>query len=487
MAGVISDTLIRNEIAARLARVERQEVATTTFHGKTVAKGRDATLTLDPKIQAVADLAVRCFTGREAVANCRAVMPKDGVWAERYFGAGKVRAGAAGLVVIDVDSGEIKALAGALSDCSAATLQKSATNRGNGESPALKAGSFCSQFPDQSNRWLLTQSPALWMVPPGSGLKGLVALAGVQDGAIPASADAHWKDVLAESHDQSTVQKIALSQQATYVGLLRQLGFDGANHNLLWGINLSSIAPHQISWKVPLGAGADTLASSRVTFAEAQTMRAEKANGVNIDAKYGVEKVRDYLNARRLMDTAVGGGDLRANTVGLADAMRWLDLSRRGRVIAVSPHLLTVAPNDQPAEASAATLGDRKPAATRSNGDRVLNMLSGVTASAHKGTASGSCRVVFGSCPPQGLGGLAGKTGTADFAMGETSPLVKPGLQFPTKMFSAVFTSGGKRYAIGTMTLRVRQGNTDYLELTSSSAAELALTLIREALPLQSN
>jgi cell division protein FtsI/penicillin-binding protein 2 len=216
-------------------------------------------------------------------------------------------------------------------------------------------------------------------------------------------------------------------------------------------------------------------------------MRAEKANGVNIDAKYGVEKVRDYLNARRLMDTAVGGGDLRANTVGLADAMRWLDLSRRGRVIAVSPHLLTVAPNDQPAEASAATLGDRKSAATRSNGDRVLNMLSGVTASAHKGTASGSCRVVFGSCPAQGLGGLAGKTGTADFAMAETSPLVKPGLQFPTKMFSAVFTSGGKRYAIGTMTLRVRQGSTDYLELTSSSAAELALTLIREALPLQTN
>ncbi len=108
-------------------------------------------------------------------------------------------------------------------------------------------------------------------------------------------------------------------------------------------------------------------------------------------------------------------------------------------------------------------------------------MTTGVTASAWKGTAQGSCRVVFGACPAQGLPGLSGKTGSADFLTGEDGPNVKLGMQLPAKLFGGVFSAAnGKRYAIAVMALRVREGNSRTLELTSSAPAEAALTVMRQ-------
>jgi len=112
---------------------------------------------------------------------------------------------------------------------------------------------------------------------------------------------------------------------------------------------------------------------------------------------------------------------------------------------------------------------------------RALVVTGGITASAWGGTAQGSCRVVFGACPAQGLPGLSAKTGSSDFLLEEDGPHAKPGLQLPAKLFGGVFTAAnGKRYAIAAMALRVREGKSQTLELRSSAPAEAALTLMRQ-------
>jgi cell division protein FtsI/penicillin-binding protein 2 len=110
----------------------------------------------------------------------------------------------------------------------------------------------------------------------------------------------------------------------------------------------------------------------------------------------------------------------------------------------------------------------------------VVGMTTGITSTQWKGTAQGSCRVVFGSCPAAGLPDLAGKTGTADFLTGEDSPYVKDGLQIPAKLFGGVFTAQGKRWAVAVMALRNRAARGTSLDLQSSAAAEAGLTLVRE-------
>jgi len=482
----IVDAQLRSDLLARIPRAQRESVTEAMFNGKTVAKGRDVTLTLDPAKQALADLAVRCFTAMATGENCQRVLPRDAQWAARYFSSNALRAGAAGVTIIDVDSGAVIAMAGALSECSRAVLHTTHSASASGQHlAALPSGSPCAALPDQHNQWLLSQSPALWMVPPGSAFKGLVALAGVNAGAIRSGDDTRWKEILAESHDQRSVQRVALQQFVAYRGLLQTLGMNGTAADLFWGMAANTDANQAASevwWRQPIADGAQHLQASAVSADDAIRMRQEKSAGINIDARYGRERVADYLNARRTMDTAVGGGDLRSNTVGLAHAMRWLDLNQRGIQRAPAIHLAQpFRSNDDPIVDNAT---QQIQLGTAQATGRVLAMLAGVTASASRGTAAGSCRVVFGQCPPQGLLGLSGKTGTADFTVAEDSPWVKPGQQFPTKVFAAVFTSGSRRYAIAAMTLRVRSGASEQLELTSNSAAELALTLIREALPV---
>lgn len=482
----IADAWLRNEIVAHALRAQREAPGDTQFQGKTIRAGRDVTLTIDPAIQAVADQLVRCYTATAGDKSCTSFLPRDAAWAKRYFGAGKLRAGAAGVVVVDATDGAIRAVSGAISDCSRGALATPAELQRDGSARVLSGALPCSQFPDQRNRWLLSQSPALWQVPPGSALKGLVALAGIQAGSIGATNEAQWRDILAESHDQTSVQRVALAHFGSYHGVLSKLGFDASQFDVFWGNGKGGaplVVPSLVHWSLPLGSGAELLRTPGLGFDQVQRIRAEKEAGVNVDAKYGVATVQSYLAARRVLDTAVGGGDLRTSTLGLANAFVQLERARDGAASGRSLHLAQ--PSGAPIESTRASTAT-PPIASRNAAERTLRLLTGVTAAAHRGTAAGSCRVVFGACPANGLPSLAGKTGTADFAVTEDSPLVKAGQQIPSKVFAAVFTSGGRRYVIASMVLRVRDGVSDRLELQSNAAAELALTLIREQLPVDS-
>lgn len=473
-----TDPWLHQELLPRLQTAVRTPQGERVLNHRAVPTGPVLTQTLDAQLQATAQRIADCYTARRSGADCAAALPRDAAWRARHFGPDGLRAGALGLVLTEVDSGRVVALAGALSDCSAQALQRPAHAATPHQVPALWGEQPCAQLPDQRSSFLLTQHPALWMVGPGSSLKTLAALAGVEAGHIARADDERWKSILAESHEQAPVQAAALAAGPRYLATLAAAGFGAPPSDLMWGAPMAASADTTpsatlgVRWRPASRSGQEQLRPVAMDFATMQALRREKEQGLDVDRRHGHARITEYLAARRLADTAIGSADLRISALGLADVWRRLDLTARGRTSAAAPHLLERAGLAQPPVA----MGLGQAEAAR----RVIGMTGGITSSAWKGTAQGSCRVVFGACPPEGLPGLSGKTGTADFLLAEDSPWVKPGLQLPAKLFGGVFSAHGQRYAVAVMVLRNRDAGGRTLDLQSSAAAEAALTLVRE-------
>lgn len=465
----IDDAALAAELLPRLGRAAATPAGSASVNGRVVPQGPVLALTLDPVLQASAERIAGCYAGRRrGEADCLAALPDEPAARRRLLAPGSLRAGAVGLIAIEVDSGRVRAMASALSDCSVRALAVHGPVDARGRRLALRPGEPCAQWPDAGSRYLASQAPVLWQVPPGSALKPAAVLSGIGRGAITPAEDDAWKRLIAQSRDQRSVQRLALEGKEQYLGTLAGLGFAEPGVELLFGRSVDAAG----GWSVRAHAGTERLAASALSVGEVEALRREKEAGVDIDRRHGTAKVRAFLAARSLMDASVGGADLRLSTLGLADLLRRIDARSRGLDTVPAVHLVERA-GLAPAQVS---LRFAAPAAAR----RTLGVLGGVTAAALGGTAANGCRIVFGACPAEGLAGLAGKTGTADFLNGEDSPYVKPGLQLPAKLFAGVFsTSDGRRLAVAVMVLRVREGDSDTLELHSSAAAEAALTLLR--------
>lgn len=460
------DPWLQRQLVPALRRATREPDASTTVAGRSVAAGPAVRLTLQPPLQNLAQTMADCFVGDGDIAGCSAAAPGHATWLERYLADPKrMRAAALGIVLMDVATGEVVALAGSLSDCSAQHLARQAQPDARGRMQALRPGHDCAQLPDGRMRWLAQQHPALWMLPPGSAVKPLALAAGIDAALVPRSEDARWLRVLAESRERLPVQHLALASGPGYLGVLAGVGFGQPAADLLWG------RPEAAGWPTQPMQGTEALRPARMTLAEAERIRAEKAAGVNVDRRYGPEVMHEFVAARRLADAALGGADLRMNAWALADLWRQVALRADGATQAPRPHLARGA-----APPGMQSLEWLSPAAAQ----RTLAASAGVTAAAVRGTAQGSCRWAFSACPPQGWPGVVGKTGTSDFLLREHGAEVKPGLQLPAKLFGGVFTAAdGRRYAVGAMALRVRQEGTSTLELSSSAAAEAALLMGR--------
>ena len=315
----------------------------------------------------------------------------------------------------------------------------------------------------------------MWLTPPGSSLKELSVVAGIDAGLVSPGTDAYWKGILAESHERQPVQRLALAAGKRYLDVLAGAGYGHGQLEVMWGGRKADDghAPFRARWSGDAYTGTDSLRATSMPLDEAEKIRKEKLAGVNVDKRYGHDVMAEFVAARKLSDAALGGGDIRINALGLTEIFAALDLRARGRTQAPALHLV-----EQPGLATPVrTLSW----VSQQAASRALGITGGVTASAWKGTAQGSCRVVFGACPAQGLPGLSGKTGTSDFLEREDGTDAKQGLQLPAKLFGGVFTGAdGKRYAVAVMALRVRQTGTATLELQSSAPAEAALTLMRE-------
>jgi hypothetical protein len=115
---------------------------------------------------------------------------------------------------------------------------------------------------------------------------------------------------------------------------------------------------------------------------------------------------------------------------------------------------------------------------------RLLAMLGGATSSRLGGTAAGSCRIAFGSCPPDGHPDIIfGKTGTAETGPGgQASPWIKTGGAGtpPAKNFLMVVRAAdGELFSVGAVSLRIREKPGSPLpELHSNASAELSMLAV---------
>ncbi len=472
----LTDAWLQRHLGPQLAVAQRTPADTTQWNHRAVAVGPVLGLAIDPVVQKLAQRTADCATARLKGEDCADVLPRDAAWRQRqYLDDGALRAGAMGIVVAEVDSGRIVGMAGAVSDCTLDKLGRRAQADAKGNMPALTEGSPCAQLPDQRSAYLALQDPNLWMLPPGSSFKPFSLVSGIDAGLVAPGQDAYWKGILAESHERLPVQRLALGSGQRYLDVLAGVGFGQPRTELLWGgvVSKEAPTPYRARWATDAYGGTESLRPTRMSLARAEEIRHLKEQGVNVDKRFGEAETAEFVAARRLADASVGGGDIRINTVGLVDAWRALDLRARGMAEMKALHILEQPAHTQPAK-SLNWMSQNAAA-------RALGMTSGVTASAWKGTAQGSCRVVFGACPAQGLPGLSGKTGSADFLTGEDGPNVKLGMQLPAKLFGGVFSAAnGKRYAIAVMALRVREVSSRTLELKSSAPAEAALTVMRQ-------
>jgi cell division protein FtsW (lipid II flippase) len=474
MDATSTDIWLDRQMAPQVHLALRHSAGVAMRNRREVPVGPTIGLTLDPGLQAIAQQLSDCATGRQAGLACQDAWPADAKWrASHYQGANALRAGAVGITVAHVETGRVMAMAGAISECTLHHLGRVAEPDAQGRVPALRDGERCAQLPDMRSAWLVQQHPALWMVPPGSAVKPLAVVAGL-DASVPGSQDdAYWKGILAESHERLPIQRVALAAGQRYLDVLHGVGYGGRSDDLLWGSPAAGGNVRTTQWQTERFGGTGGLRSTGMPLDRAEQIRREKLAGVNVDKRYGEAVTREFVAARGLADASVGGGDLRTNALGLLDTWRALDLRARGHSTMPALHLL-----EQTGRMPAGRALDFMSAQAAA---RVLGMTSGVSSTAWKGTAQGSCRLVYGACPAQGLPGLSGKTGSSDFLQEEDSPWVKPGLQLPAKLFAGVFTGAdGQRYAVAVMALRVREGDSHTLELRPSAPAEVALTLMRQ-------
>ncbi len=512
---------LQQQLAGRLGGVKSYSDESLEFEWRRhrVQAGPVVALTLEPKLQDLAQRIVECYTGqRRGSQACAGVLPANETHSKAYFGVAakpgdsvRMRAGAMGMVLTEVDSGRVVAFANAISDCSLTALAtrqpftRSDPNRPviGSIDPKSKDALTCSPWPDRrkSTEHLALQAPALWMVPPGSSLKTLVVMSGIQAGTIKPGERERWRTLLAISHDignprmQNSVREAALSAGGAYRDTLRLVGFDlqpppGVAQNrhyrdLLWG-DPAGLAPNGepvygtrwtvlseeighlvrinsalVPWRLP-----QNLSWQKYLAMQQEKKKKPPVAYAEMVREFGAEALEEYPYAQVLTNAAIGGGDMRVNAIGLADVWRSIDLRARGKDQKTALHLLETP--GTPVPQLPLTL------ATPEAAEFAMFATSAVTDP--QGTASTACKLVTGDCTRLKETRLHGKTGTSDFTQ-ENTRLVKANLDVPAKLFGGVFEVQGKRYALAAVGLRVRNGSV----LDGSAApAEAALTLVRE-------
>lgn len=465
----IGDPMIATILAERLQGLaETSSGNHRSFRQKTTPVGYSARVELDPALQLRAYRLARCFTGD----HTQCLDLPDHLRRDWHFQLGAIRTGAAGIVIVNIDTGGVVAAAGAVSDCSLTAMERRALSQDtrNGSMPLFsETNSLCAQFPDSRAAWLRDIPPIFWPIGPGSTMKTYALLAGIEAGVLPRHLDPVYQAMLATSHDpdghrQEMPQNIALQAANHFGQLLKKQHFVGTSRD---DVLLGGLSPNS-GWWLPVRGGG-SVESGVIDAEEYERILSAKRLGQNADKLFGPRAVAEYLKRYKFAIQAIGSGEIRTSAWALADWARQLALRADGIDFAPPMRLASVE-----AELPRLDLRFASPAAAR----RLLHLLGAATSSKLGGTAASACRIALDGCPPNGHPNvLAAKTGTSEVGVGgEASPFVKRGSSVPGKLFMAVIRgSDGHRYGVGAMSLRVRERPGSRLpELQSNSAAELA-------------
>lgn len=448
--------------------------ATGVAAGRDVPKGEDVAVTLEPGFQALSDRLAKCATG--VLDQCQGLPP----WVPRE---NTLRAGAIGLVVVEVESGRVVALSGAVSECVVENLGVRNTKR----IPATAPSYPCASYPDAHLGWLAEHHSALWAAyPPGSTAKIGVFYGAFAAGLIDKHDIPKLTPVLAASHDltgdgkhhQNLPREMALSLGGRKLAdAYDALGYrtGGYGSDLFWG------AKPDGNWFGPFARRPQNLEEipgmAWSQFREIEALK--QTHPAEADRKYPRALMERYLGARTVADAAIGGGDMQVSAFGLAEVMRQLALAQSGKTRAPRTHLL---------ESRSRKIENQKvrlaPAAARNT----LRLLSHVADPKLSGTAAVACTRIGG----QACRDVIGKTGTSDFLVSEdgrggcepkllrTTPNEgDQTLQVPGKLFVGLVpgASGSPRYVVAATALRTAVPGR-CLD-SRNAAAEAAMVMVR--------
>jgi hypothetical protein len=438
--------------------------ARVLLDGSAVEMGPSIELTIDPALQALAQRTAACYTGRHEVCRglgLRRRDDKDQPLGSQLLEGAMVRMAA--VAVVDVASGRIEALAGALSRCARQAVD--GPGRDADCDPRLP-------YPVQYRPDALLNPAVFHDAMPASTIKPIMAAAFLSDPEVgerwmAVERAAMPSDVPPARH--SLRSQLLRSDSARFLDRMFCLDKDVARCERPWAVQSMAAA---FGWNA--GCGASTLAPDRE---RADCGKHELLFGRPIDAAFGTVAVRPRPLAvayGRLMSQPRGGklgapmqlmppmrldagivrrcaggadgrresdddwekcrggavvdvvaegwgqGHARASALGIAGMMASLAAAANGQSEVHRPHLVerVRSVDGLTSPAIAAALAQWRQGALQPNrlstgaADLILNALG----HSHRiGTARTACEQVFDAARCRAIGWLAGKTGTPSF------------------------------------------------------------------------
>ena len=399
-------------------------------------------ITIDPALQAIAQRVAACYTGRHDVCRALGVTRKEDegkVIGHRLLEHALVRMAA--IAIVDVETGRIEALAGALSPCT----------REEYDGPGRSAQ--CDRrmpYPIRYNPDALMNPAVYHDAMPASTIKPVMAAAFLSDPAVGktwlAAERAEMQRTPWPTRDSLRGQ-LMRSDSARFLDRMFCIDRKPSECGRPWEVQAATAA---FGWNVgcaqdahegcgkrnllfgnPLPGFGGAVAFGRLMVEPSgdvpgAPMRVAKAVPLDParvtacaagpDGRRGTKDDWEKCRARRIVDVAAEGwgqGNARATALGGAGMMASLAAAANGDVPAV-PHLVAsvrAAGNTEPKLVPSAQ-GARDPHLTREIAEVIV---SGLSYSHRAGTARLACEQVFDAKTCRDIDWLAGKTGTPTF------------------------------------------------------------------------
>jgi hypothetical protein len=423
----------------------------TVLDGSPVDVGFSVHLTIDPALQALAQKTAACYTGRHDV--CRTLglrRAEDGAAiGQRLLEGAMVRMAA--VAVVDVASGRIEALAGALSPCARQTFD------GPGRDPG------CDRrvpYPAQYRPDALLNPAVFQDAMPASTIKPIMAAAFLSD----PGAGARWLAAERKAMAKPTAPardslrgQLMRSDSARFLDRMFCVDTSFADCRRPWAVQSQAVA---FGWNAGCidatsGCGKHDLLFGRAVDATAEAgvirplatpvaygrLMSEPPRGVGHAMRLMPPAAFDPLIVRRcaagadgarfseddwekcrgaaVVDMAAEGwgqGHARASALGVAGMMATLAAAANGQAELRRPHLVeSVRGVGEPLELAVSRWGLAPPQPVRVPRDAAEVILSGLSYAHRAGTSRTACEQVFDARRCRDFDWLAGKTGTPSF------------------------------------------------------------------------
>jgi cell division protein FtsI/penicillin-binding protein 2 len=432
---------------------ERHGPNRVALDGADVDVGFSVRLTIDPALQALAQKTAACYTGRQDV--CRALGVRRAEDGDRPVGHRLLERAAvrmAAVAVVDVASGRIEALAGALSPCA----------RQSFDGPGLGTG--CDRrlpYPVQYRPDALLNPAVFTDAMPASTIKPILAAAFLSDPQAGARWLAAERTAMAKSAAPSRDSlrgQLMRSDSARFLDRLFCVDAQGADCRRPWaaqamasafgwnaGCDRASVdcGRHDLLFGRTIDAGADEASMRPLSMPVAYgRLMSEPPRGLGpamhlmpaapfdpavvrrcaagADGARRTDDDWEKCRGRGVVNMAAEGwgqGHARATAVGVAGMMAALAAAANGQAAQRRPHLVDDVRDarNEPLALAVQRRDLAPPLPVRVSRDAAEVILSGLSYGHRAGTSRTACEQVFDARRCRDIDWLAGKTGTPSF------------------------------------------------------------------------